>query len=197
MINEQINKIEKVKALYLKDVEGNGLPRNQLIVKKEMIKDLVEEPLVPACEELYDKNIKTLESSANITDLIHRKNVGIVIDYDSLNQENKEIVLKHFGGFLMSGDGIRVVSIKIPVEKNMLIKEIIDKSLLEVAKFKKQPLSWSKTYTFKEVVKIITLNDETAGYSPEDFMDYFYYDKENKIFYLSKEHYDKIHELKV
>lgn len=195
MIKEKINKtIEIAKPQYLREIEGNGYSRNQLIVKKEMIKDLVEEPLVPACEELYDKNIQTLESSANITDLIHRKHVGIVIEYDSLSQENKDVAFKYFGGFVLSEDDIRVVSIKIPVETNSQIKEIIDKSLLEVAKFKKQPLSWSKTFTFKEVVKIITLSEEISGYSPEDFTDYFYYDKESEIFYLSQEHYNKINE---
>ena len=58
--------MESFQPNYVKQVEGNGYNRNQRIAHKERIAQIVEPPLIKACEELYDKNIMTLESSANI-----------------------------------------------------------------------------------------------------------------------------------
>jgi hypothetical protein len=194
MIKENFNKSkEQLEAKYLHQIEGNGYSRNQMIVNREMIKDLVESPLVPACEALYDKNILTLESSANSEDL-NRGNVSIVIDYNSLSQENKQFVNEEFGVPIVSGDGISVVAIEIPVQRDTTIEEIIGQSLKKTERFKKQPLTWTTTYSLKEVVKSFTGEDDFGKYKPEDFSDHLYYDHKSQKFYLSKEHFDKMNE---
>ena len=74
----------------LKEIPAILKSRNILITKKEEIKELVEEPLVKACEMFWDKNIKTYESSANTKNI----KVGICyikLDYESLSEENKNI----------------------------------------------------------------------------------------------------------
>lgn len=185
---------DHVKTL-VSDIEGNGYWRNQKIIKRKQIREIVEPSLIKACEILYDKNIQTLESSANIVDVTQRGNASIIIDYNSLSEKNKEIVNNYFGGHRTSGDNIEITSIKVPLHLNTTTDEVKNKSVDLANKFQKQPLKWSETYTFKEVVKLITLEDDTTNYSPDDFTEY-YYDKESKCFFLSKEHYEKLKEFK-
>lgn len=58
------------------------------ITERSQILELVEEPCLPACLELYDKNIFTTSSSANGNTNI----AEIVIAYDYLSDENKSVI---------------------------------------------------------------------------------------------------------
>ena len=60
------------------------------ILKKEDLKEVVEPPLLTACEILYDKNIETKSSSAN-KDNVEQGFAYIYIDYDTLSPANQEI----------------------------------------------------------------------------------------------------------
>ncbi|GHV26783.1 hypothetical protein FACS1894176_07920 [Bacteroidia bacterium] len=63
------------------------------ITEKKEIKNMVEAPLVNACEILFDKNIPTFDSSANTEN--NKKEAWISIIFDELSEENKEIALKN------------------------------------------------------------------------------------------------------
>ena len=82
MVGFNPNKIENISP-KISEIEGNGLQR-QMIVERDQIGEIVEPALVKACEVLYDKNIETIESSANSDDVVYRGSAGIGIHYTTL-----------------------------------------------------------------------------------------------------------------
>lgn len=74
----------------IKDVAQHHNGINISIVKKEDLKQIIDEPCLRACEELFDKNIRTIDSGSS-QECPHY--AYIVIAYDSLNDGNK--VLAH------------------------------------------------------------------------------------------------------
>ncbi|MCL4387488.1 hypothetical protein M1307_03815, partial [Patescibacteria group bacterium] len=79
--------IEQRPAL-IHEVEPIERSRSEMIKTRGEIKDLVESPLVEACEKLWDLNILTLASSANLKDI--GSSAYLVLDFDSLSDQNKE-----------------------------------------------------------------------------------------------------------
>ncbi|MFH0806256.1 MAG: hypothetical protein V1885_00820 [Candidatus Brennerbacteria bacterium] len=72
----------------IEPIEEGGV----IVGDKEDLKFFVEAPLLEACQQFFDKGIKTIFSSAN------KKDVGIgyahiALDFDSLSPVNKEIAL--------------------------------------------------------------------------------------------------------
>lgn len=57
------------------------------INNKDDIYKYVEEPMIPICEYLYDLNILTVMSSANL-----RNGCYLIIDYDTLSDNNKNVI---------------------------------------------------------------------------------------------------------
>jgi len=183
----QSEKIPVKIAEILPIEQSSGVP----VFTREMLRKLVESPLLSACEELYDKNIQTLSTSANQKD-IKNGTARIVIDFDSLSDENKEIGRK-LGNILKKGDMARL-DIEIPVNKNSTAQEI--KSLAEsiAHKFKKQEMIWAPSYTLEQAREIYGIDPNEEKYGVEAFADLLYYDKERKLFYLSEEHARKVRE---
>jgi len=133
---------EKAPSLSLADVPPieNGSP---IIATKEQLKTVVEAPLLAACEALYDKNIRTLASSAN------RKNIqngeaSILVDFDSLSEENKIIARKISEPEQASGHGGggKTFVIAIPVSASSTVAEISKAALTIAQAFKWQPATW-------------------------------------------------------
>ncbi|MBR5939612.1 hypothetical protein IKZ77_03735 [Candidatus Saccharibacteria bacterium] len=87
------NLAEEEKPKTISDVKqiNNG---ESIIVRRNELKDIVEEPCLKACELLYDKNIQTVASSANGQNfgLTDTQNATITINYTSLSDDNKAIV---------------------------------------------------------------------------------------------------------
>ena len=76
-----LKKIKDVKAFY----QGTNIP----IKTREDLKEIVEEPCLKACQDLFDKNVQTLDSGCNgenCSDCAY-----IVINYDTLDEKNKKI----------------------------------------------------------------------------------------------------------
>ncbi len=163
--------------------------RNQMIMGREEIKELVEPPLVRACEQLWDKNIRTLSSSAN------RKDVGtgayIILDYDSMSSENQEVAQEMEE--VIDYDGMQALKLKMPIGDDETLFEEVEKSALEMSdKFKKQEASWIPSYTLQQLREIYAYDPEDTSVGVKDFEDTgFYYDPEEKLFYMSEEHYKK------
>jgi hypothetical protein len=164
------------------------------------IKKFVEPPLVAACENFYDKNIRTLLSSANKKD-IEIGEAYIIIDYDTLSGDNKKIA-EEVGSlyFTKIGSGdkskeARELKIVIPLDKNVTIQEIEQKAVQIADRFKKQPMLWVKNYTLEQIKELYCIpeNDHSCN-NPNEWEDMFFYSPEEKLFYASKEHYLKSHE---
>ncbi|MFA4887868.1 MAG: hypothetical protein WC595_06680, partial [Candidatus Nanoarchaeia archaeon] len=162
--------------------------RDALVKRRSDLDKLVEKPLLGACQILYDKNIKTLESTANKNNI--SSGASIVLDYNSLSNENKVITNKYFG-HKKSTDGILVAEILIPITSpEKTVKEISDSAINEANKFKSQPLRWG-VLNFKQILKFYGV-DENKNLKPEDFTQDFFYDSDSQLFFLSEEHCIKV-----
>ncbi len=76
-------------ARRVKDVpafhQGTSIP----VKTKEDLKHIVEEPCLKACQQLFDKNIETMDSGCNGENCSDR--AYIVINYDTLDINNKRV----------------------------------------------------------------------------------------------------------
>lgn len=152
--NKKENLIERIKDdVLISDIpaiEEGGIEA----VTRENLSELVEAPLLEACEELYDKNIRTVMSSAN------EKNVAggegeayIAIDFDSLSEENKQIALKFGETYIMHGSkSAPCVNLVFPVHSNTTVGDIRRMAHKVVAQFHKQKMTWGGT-TLDELAK--------------------------------------------
>lgn len=148
------------------------------------LENLVEAPLLSACQELYDKNILTTMSSANVGDL--EKRVGsephayICVNFGSLSPENKEIALK------LGQVKDDYIYLQIKIDKNTTAEEVQEKAREIVDQFKKQPMTWAKKYTREQLIqwgaaKSDSTNEELASKTG------LYLDAETENFYLNEE----------
>lgn len=175
------------------------------ITKKEQIKDLVEKPLVKACEIFWDKNIKTYESSANNQD-IKEGHCYIAIDFDSLSENNKNIS-KQYGEPHLDIN-INILRIKIPVIESATVDDISNGSVEIANKFQKQKATWISGTTLKQQL------DYNYSYIGEKYPKKFseekerlsspgaweeeckrlgrYFDKETQTAYASEEYFKKV-----
>lgn len=121
------------------------------ILTRDSIKDFVELPLVKACEVFWDKNIPTLESSANFQDM--KKEGYIGLDFNNLSEENKEIA-KQYGNphQLYVNKYPEILSIRIPIAiSNSETVEEVSKRAEEIAnKFNKQKANWISGTSLEE-----------------------------------------------
>lgn len=173
-------------------------PRGANILTRESIGKIVEEPLVMAAEVLYDKNICTLESSGNAED-IERGEVGIVIHFDSLSPENQNIA-RQFCRIGETEEWGKIATLVVPISEGTSVLEIQQETTRLAEHFKKQPMTWATTKTMDEVKRMFAMpaNEEipleeflaSAWYKRQGW----YYDESERKFYLSKEHWVKVHE---
>ncbi len=105
---------------------------------REQLDELVELPVLEACKILFDKGVRTLMSSANYQDLIS-ENVHIIIDFEHLSDENKEIA-KSLGTVDIRREffGVQTIKVEIPVDKNMKIGEMSDEMIKKLSLLKSQ-----------------------------------------------------------
>jgi len=180
-------------SLTISDIKSIPEGWNELIRNKSRIVEIVELPLVKACEVLYDKNVRTLESSANST------NIGgfarICIDYNSLTVENQKIA-NNFLHIDVGGDTNISATIKILITSPDIPISVISNKVADIAnRFKKQPLTWTKIYTWYKLSKIFLGYIDIKACREKDpklFNNIYYYDEENDVFFESKEHYYKL-----
>ena len=85
----QMRTISFVTKRKIKDVQPIRNATNIGIKNKEDLKNIVEEPCLKACQDLFEKNIETVDSGCNNE---NSSNLAyIIIKYDSMNAKNKEI----------------------------------------------------------------------------------------------------------
>jgi len=160
-------------------------------ITRESIKELVEAPLIEACEIFYDKNIRTLSSSANKKD-IERGEVHIILDVETMSPENREIAKKE-GKEIGDYGGVEAVEIVIPIKEDDA-SEIQEKSKEIASLFEKQEPQWIEKYSLEEIRDMFFLEDE--DFDRENLGDLaseigFYYSSEDGFFYDNKEYWEK------
>ena len=85
-------------------------------------------------------------------------------------------------------------TIKIPINANSTIKEVEKQSLELVKKFEKQSICWTRLFNHKEMAELFDCPGEISEDDIKGHSEYYFYDKESKLFFLSKEHFDKLKE---
>jgi hypothetical protein len=192
----------------IKPIENS---RNCIPSNREMLAELVEQPLLEPCKNLWDKGIRTMASSANLKDL----EVGyahLFIDYDSLSEENKKIAKDHatklitredeevyliasppkeravLVDLLPHFDGRGYVMIAIPLNVQSTFHDV-EKGVSEITdRFVKQPATWVDEYTLSTMKRWFEI-DEGEIIDPSYFTEqtFFYYNEETETFFKSKD----------
>ncbi|MSU75974.1 hypothetical protein EXS54_00640 [Patescibacteria group bacterium] len=168
--------------------EVPSIGRGGIVRTREYLSEIVELPLVDACEELYDKNIKTVMSSACGADVSGGRRAYVRIDYDSLSLANREIA-DALDAKSSSHDGKRYVSFKMDVDEETTIRDVREWFGLLAGEFQQQPMNWVPRYTLEDLQK------EYAGGTRAEFEgEGYHFDSAENIFYESEEHWRKTHE---
>ncbi|MEK7103063.1 MAG: hypothetical protein AAB870_01815, partial [Patescibacteria group bacterium] len=143
---------------------------------------------IEACEELYDKNIQTLSTSANKKD-VESGSGYIIIDFDSLSEENKAIAQQY--GEMIKYHGRNAVAMNIAITESSTSNEITQKAHEIASLFVPQLASWIHPYTIEELKAQNGISDKLKDNNPSDWPEY-YYDPANNLFYDSEEHFHKL-----
>lgn len=163
-----------------------------IIRYREQLENCIEAPLLPACRDLYDKNILTFSSSANRKDL-EQGSVYILLDYESLSAENKKIA--EAIGTQTKSRNHTAIELNMAVTPDTTVQEI-EKGFLDMSlKFKKQKLTWAKAFTREDLIKLWPMCDGSEYENPAAWKDMgYYYNEKDGFFYESEEFIDKINE---
>jgi len=184
-------KLEQQKISSLAELPAIQESKNQIITTKEQIKDLVEQPLLDACEEMWNKNVRTLSTSANKKD-IEVGEAYIIIDFDSLSEENQKVAQQYAKP--IDYDGVKAVKILIPVSESTSTDEISRKATEIAGTFQKQSATWIPKYSLEYLKKAYGISPNETKYDNPSVWEGYYYDPKEKVFYMSEEHYKKANE---
>lgn len=178
----------------IKEVPAIKNSRAEMISSKEKIAELVEEPVRLACEILYDKNIKTLESTANSGNLEYGHEAIVVIDYNSLSEENRKIA-ESMGLTPAPYDNTQSIALRLPIDENSTVGDISNRMNELANRFLKQEPTWIPRYNIKQLRKIYGIGEDEEKYTPAYFKSW-YYDQDSGEFFYSEEHFNKVKEFR-
>ncbi len=183
-----MNKLEQIKEKTISEIEPIDDTSCHTMAGLEDIRRMVEEPLQETIIELIqEKGVQPISSSANKND-IENEYGYITIDYDSLSQENKEILEKE--GYEAEDFGIKknikVIDIKIPLEKDSTVEEIKQKAIQLTKQLKKQKADWIPEYSVDEIMREFFYQpeekDEFLETEVEDLSGYYFDNQTQKFF---------------
>jgi hypothetical protein len=137
ILSESGTAAEVVDTTLLNDIEP--IEQGGLNVEnREELKYVVEPPLLEACQQFFDKDIRTVFSSANKKD-IKVGHAHITLDFDFLSPVNKQVALSVGEEAMIHGSESRKgVYIKIPISESSTMGEVKRKALAIVDKFESQ-----------------------------------------------------------
>jgi hypothetical protein len=117
-------------------IQEGGLP----MVSRAQLAELVEAPVLEACEALRDKGVRTIYSSANRNDVgSEAKEAYIGVDYESLSAENRAIA-EGLGTFHPKLAGLPMPHVRIvfPLDASSTVGDVRRASLEVADKFFQQ-----------------------------------------------------------
>ena len=138
----------------IKDIERIGLSPVEIKNRDELF-EVVELPCQEACFDLYDKNIKTVMSSANFYDQM----AYIDVDYNTLDEYNQKVAnsLIELGYATMWGDEKnKALHIIIPITQDSKVEDVSKKLLNLTSYFKEQDLMFGKYKNLMELHYVYT-----------------------------------------
>ncbi|MCI9177126.1 MAG: hypothetical protein HFJ28_00695 [Clostridia bacterium] len=209
MIENNYNKrISEITSINSGDF---GYCTEYVIVKnREDLRKIIEEPCLLACLALYDKNIQTVNSSANKREIGGQAYIGI--NYDSLDENNKKILDK----LILDGvieplnlsdnpnkRGGRDVMIKVPIFENDTVGKVSDRFMQIVSNFQQQDVlygMYDEASLLESVVNIygeLLHPDENGNVDFEEVLNIitiaygYVYDEELHTFWATQDLCDK------
>jgi hypothetical protein len=123
---------------------------SRIFQNREEISRYVGYPVLSTCEDLYDKNIRTVDSLWKRREVVEFYGfVSIVIQYDTLSKENKEIanqLAREQGTEITEaryrGEKMTVCEVRLPVDTHTQPEEV-ERGLREIAsRFESQEKTW-------------------------------------------------------
>lgn len=131
------------------------------IVTREQLGTIIEAPCLPACIALYDKNIRTVSSSANQRNNGENAPANIHIDYDYLSDRNKAIAQQLVDEGLIEQfdtsnppkslhEGHRI-HLDVPLTQDDTAESITAKFMVLVDRFEEQDVMFGR-YDGKEAI---------------------------------------------
>ena len=191
-------------SFVLRGVEPIHLSQGQLIRERADLDAIIEAPALPACQNLYEKNIKTISASANSKDT---EIAYVDIDYPTLSEENKQRALQIGTPIVkeyMSGSEIIRKATEQDDEDSYIgvkLVALLDETdtqasvaarLFELSeKFVHQKLLWAPTFSIDQLKEMYGYNPEDVA-QPEDFSgEGYYYDPQTRLFHVSRELFEK------
>ena len=124
---------------FIKEIDPIEIDRGRIEITHAILEGFVEAPLLSACQELYDKNILTIASSANQKDIAEGY-AYIFIDYDHLSPENRKIADEF--GQPTDFDGRQAIKIEIPINENSTVVGIRESADVIAHRFQHQNPTW-------------------------------------------------------
>lgn len=124
---------------------------NVIVKNREDLRKIIEEPCLPSCLVLYDKNIRTVNSSANKREIGGQAYIGI--DYDSLDENNKRILEDLIARGIIEQQelsdnpqkrGGRDITIKVPVTEEDTVGTVSDKFMAIIRQFEVQDVLYGR-----------------------------------------------------
>lgn len=209
MIENSYNKkISEITSINSGDF---GFGTEGAIVKdREDLRKIIEEPCLPACLTLYDKNIQTVNSSANRREIGRQAYIGI--NYDSLDENNKKVLDKLIEDGMMERldlsdnpeqRGGRDVMIKVPVFEDDTVGKVSDRFMQIVSAFQQQDVLYGRLdeeQLFQHVFDVYGEDlhpDENGNVEFEEIENIlttaygYVYDEKLHIFWETQDLYDK------
>lgn len=200
----QQNPFEKSNKISLNEISPIQKSRGIIITKREQIKEIVESPLVKACEIFWDKNIQTYESSAN-SENIKSGIAWIRINFDTLSDENKKIALQYGQPYEEAMNAGQMIELSIPVKEKEAVNEISNKAVDIANTFEQQKATWisgttlqdhidwlNKRYgKYPETAKEIERLKQPGIWEKEETEKGKYFDPETQMVFSSEEYFKK------
>lgn len=180
-----------------RDVER--IPSGRIVpATREILLEYIEEPLKESVGILYDKNILTLGSSCNAHNYMEGF-AWITLDWATLASKNQKVakLYPHSERTTILGMDVEIVGLHFPIKEDR--PEDIGRHATALAKqFRRQPMLWVPRYSvdeFRQNFKSEEVDFDSCSETQliEAAMEGgYYFDPETYLFYLSKEHFDKV-----
>ncbi|MDR3582714.1 MAG: hypothetical protein P4L67_05555 [Candidatus Pacebacteria bacterium] len=187
------------------DLEPIEVDRYQNIGTKEDLESVVEEPLLSACQELWDKNILTEGAGANRKHFSGEYGIApayIEIDYDRLSEENKEIAKSM--GIVSYSDNHNHVLIEMPMDQSSTGAEVQERAEIIAHRFVKQRFRpetetldeikranrFDPSMTMEEIREELGVDPHDGSFGPQSFYG-GYWSPETQLLYKNEGQYKK------
>lgn len=165
------------------------------VMERRQLELLVELPLLPACELLYDLNVSTIISSANCNQNADDDLPFITLNYDALSEENKRIADTQCKIIFSGGMVLASIVIEMPSDRSVL--KIAQAALKVAEQFQHQSLSWAgltREQIKEGVVNSGWIDPVLAGLTDvplDERLAEFFLDPATGLYYGSQELLDK------